>query len=167
MKILVIDDSPWNVASAHLTLKDHDYQVVDNIKDAYDILKTGKKFDVVLTDLWLPRGGFTGAMDGYRDTAETMIPAGLVFAIRATNDDTRVVICTDSDHHKDRLCSLLDLLDDGTYREKKSIEFVEARNSCVKGFWDGEKQKIVLGTYGGPNIKDWLKAMQHAQIIPQ
>jgi CheY-like chemotaxis protein len=162
MKILVIDDSPWNVASAHFTLKGHDYQVVDNIKDAYDILRTGEKFDVVLTDLWLPRGEFSGAMARHRDEADTMIPAGLVFAIRAMNDGMKVIICTDSDHHKDRLCSLLDLLNEGTYGKEKAISFVEARECCLEASWvDG---KIVLGEYQTPYIKDWSEVLKTLDI---
>lgn len=166
-KILVIDDSPQNVASAHLTLQDFDYTVVDNIADAYEILQEGEiKFDVVLTDLWLPRGNFTGAMRG-TDSPDELIPAGLVFAIRAANSGMTVVICTDSDHHQDRLCSVMDLINDWE-NESRLVHYVEARICPVEGVWrDGE---IVLCEdwldLDGPYPKDWKKAMQNAEILP-
>ncbi len=167
-KLLVIDDQPCNVASAHLTLKEgYDYKVVDNITAAYDLLKSGEKFDVVLTDLWLPRGDFTGAMRG-GDTAATPIAAGLIFAIRAMNEGMKVVICTDSDHHQDRLCSVMDLINDGTHDKEKAIYFVEARTCPVEGAW--ENGEIVLSDdwykKPGPHPKNWLQAMKVAGLVP-
>ncbi len=165
-KVLVIDDQPCNVASAHLTLKGFDYKVVDTIKAAYEILGTGEKFDVVLTDLWLPRGGFTGAMAG-GDTAETPIPAGLVFALRAANDGMKVVICTDSDHHRDRLCSLLDLIKGGILGKEKSVYYVEARECPVEGTWENGEIVLCNDWYkkSGRHPKNWLEAMKVARLI--
>ncbi len=166
-KLLVIDDQPYNVASAHLTLKGYDYKVVDSIATAYNLLNSGEKFDVVLTDLWLPRGEFTGAMRG-GDTATTLIPAGLVFAIRAMNDGMKVVICTDSDHHQDRLCSVMDLINDGKYGEEKAIHFVEARVCPVEGVWENGKIVFSDDYYKkpGPRPKNWLEAMKYVGLVP-
>ncbi len=165
-KLLVIDDQPYNVASAHMTLTGYDYKVVDSIATAYNLLKSGERFDVVLTDLWLPRGEFTGAMRG-GDTATTPIPAGLVFAIRAMNDGMKVVICTDSDHHQDRLCSVMDLIGDGT-SEKKGIHFVEARCCPVEGTWENGEIVLSKDWYNkpGPHPKDWLQVMKYAGLMP-
>ncbi len=168
-KILVIDDSPWNVASAHLTLKGYDYKMVSNIKEAYEVLTSGEVFDVVLTDLWLPRGEFTGEMRG-GDTETTMIAAGLVFAIRATNLGMKVVICTDSDHHEDRLVSVMDMLRNGRYEKRTTnfVDFVEARQCPVRGVWENGKIVLTEDWYDSkaPNPKDWLKVMQAAGIVP-
>ncbi len=167
MKILVIDDSPWNVASAHLTLKGYDYKVVGSITAAYDTLKSGEKFDIVLTDLWLPRGDFTGAMsDG--DTATTLIAAGLVFAIRAMNDGMKVVICTDSDHHQDRLCSVMDLINANTHGKKKAIYFVEARRCPINGVWENGEITLSKDWYEkpGPKPKNWLEVMKFTGLVP-
>lgn len=167
MKILVIDDMPYNVASAHLTLKDFDYRVVDSIEKAYEILKTNEKFDVVLTDLWLPRGDFIGEIGSCEDPVTKPIPAGLVFAIRASNEGMKVVICTDSDHHNDLLCSLLDLTKIGTYDKERPIKFVEARTCPVEGVW--QNGEIVFSDNwfekAGPFPKDWLKAMRIARLV--
>lgn len=169
-KVLVIDDQPCNVASAHLTLgENYEYKVVDSITDAYDILASGERFDVVLTDLWLPRGDFTGSMSGV-DSATTPIPAGLVFAIRAMNDGMKVVICTDSDHHKDRLVSVLDLINDGTSDKEKNIYFVEARSCPVEGgVWENDKIVFSRDWYkkSGPKPKNWRQAMVVAGLISE
>lgn len=165
-KILVIDDQPYNVASARMTLEGFDCRVVDNIAEAYDVLKSGERFDIVLTDLWLPRGTFTGAMwEG--DSADTQIPAGMVFAMKAANNGMRVIICSDSDHHEDRLCSLLDLVKGSPVGDKgQVISFVEARTCPVEGTW--ENGQIVLSddwyTKPGPHPKNWLGAIQSAGI---
>jgi CheY-like chemotaxis protein len=153
MKILVIDDQPRNVASAHATLAGLDYTVVSTIKEAFEILDGEKRFDVLLTDLWLPRGSFRGAMhDG--DSSETPIPAGLVFALRALNLDMKVAIVTDSNHHQDRLCSILDLVRHGKNTCTSDIVYVEAR-------WCSPKpQEWDSGTEG----KNWLKAIELAKF---
>lgn len=167
MRILVIDDQPYNVASAHLTLKGYDYKVVDKIEAAYETLKT-ETFDVVLTDLWLPRGEFKGATHG--DDPPTMpIPAGLVFAIRAANAGSRVVICTDSNHHQDILISVLDLIEEGVWGKEKAISFIEARTCPVEGVVMDDGQIVLCDDYWrkpGPRAKNWLVAMRHAGIIP-
>ena len=66
MKILVIEDQPFNIESAKQTLQGHDLTIVDCGKDAMRILagkwdgKTGGRvrpdFDCVLTDLFVPFG---------------------------------------------------------------------------------------------------------------
>jgi len=167
-RILVIDDQPCNVASAHHTLKGFSYRVVDNIIEAYKILKTGEKFDVVLTDLWLPRGNFTGAMGEWHDSETDPVAAGLVFAIRAANDGMKVIICTDSDHHQDRLCSVMDLINDETYGKEKAIYFVEARSCSIIGY-AYENGKITPSEdwleKPGPRPKNWLQVMKKVHLV--
>jgi len=165
-RILVIDDQSCNVASAHQTLGGFEVTVVDTISAAYKLLESGAKFDLVLTDLWMPRGDFKGAMS-IGDEPSTPVPAGLVFALKAANDGMRVIICSDQDHHKDRLCSLLDLIKARPGDDMgKMVMFVQADTCPVQGLWkDGQ---IVMDEdwwqTPGPRIKDWSRAIMMAGI---
>ncbi|VAW16236.1 hypothetical protein MNBD_BACTEROID05-50 [hydrothermal vent metagenome] len=178
MKILVIDDSPWNIASVVETLAGHNVVTVDNIKEAYQVLKDNSEFDAVLTDLWLPRGKFCGEIaTSYapRLTADEQIPAGLVFAIKASNLGIRTVICTDSDHHRDWICSLLDLVghvppSEGAKGDShQRIAYVEARCASMKARWeDGNIIPCEYGDMGeSPTIKDWGRAMRFSGLFPE
>lgn len=168
MKILVIDDARRNTISA-ATLLPGDVTIADTIQRAYDILKSGEQFDAVLTDLFLPLGNFRGAMNTRDyDRPSSDLPAGLVFAIKAVKMGIRTVICTDADHHSDWICSLLDLLRGG---ECKVIAYVEARIVPVEGFYDEERDEIVLCDWkdrkGKPLVKNWRAAMEHSGLFPE
>lgn len=183
MKILVIDDMPRNTASARATLTGHEVTVVDNIKQAYGLLRTfgAKQFDVVLTDLFLPRGDFRGSFNSeYSETAEQSwvdashpLPAGLVFALAAANVGIRAVICTDTSHHEDWICSLLDMLHPPFNKEEKpgdhKVAYVEARSVPMKSLWDEERKE--LKPCENPDydnvVKDWHAAMKRSGIFPE
>ncbi len=132
MKILVIDDRPENVESAKKTLAGHQLTVATTVQEAFDILFAwgvrGERegFDVVLTDLNMPLGRFTGYDRGsfvgqdaggkeekqiYRQSEEGKIelPAGVTFALAAANLGALVGICSDRNHHRDWSTALLDL----------------------------------------------------------
>lgn len=160
MKILVIDDQPQNIASAHLTLVGHEVTAVDSIQGAYDLRFAD--FDLILTDLWMPKGDFGGHTYCGEAGSETMVPAGLVLAILAAQCGKKVIICTDSDHHKDVVCTMLDRVH---YGKEQMISFVEARCANVDGIWkDGNivLQKRLWGSDNGPVIKDWQKVIDRA-----
>ncbi|MDP3899934.1 MAG: response regulator [bacterium] len=173
MKILVIEDSPRNIASARLTLADHELTICDNIQAAYDVLsdKT-QSFDVVLTDLFLPLGSFEGAMSRrYENSPDNQLPAGLVFAIKAINREMPCVICTDANHHTDWICALLDLINNGLgpYPEdrKRKIVYVEARYVYLDGSWDEDTQMLVQEKDDpSVTIKDWGMAIKFSNFFP-
>ncbi len=176
MKILVIDDSRWNVESAKLTLKDYELVVVDTVKAAYDILEGDEIFDAVLTDLMMPVGSFKGAMNTQEyGSPEDPIPAGLVFAIQAANKGMRTVVCTDANHHTDWICSLLDLVGSAWKPAEKAmmrIAYVEARCAPVEGYWDENSCKIVLDKEWWKRndkqlVKDWLGVMENSGLFPE
>jgi CheY-like chemotaxis protein len=202
LNLLVIDDSPWNQASARLTLKDHQVTVVGSIRTAYELFQYKElRYDGVLTDLYLPVGDYEGAMYSARKIAwnaikvpegfieETnrvaaqQIPAGLVFALTAVKAGVPTVICTDTDHHRDWICSLLDLVNwvqPSPGKGGRMVKFVEARSAHLNAWWDEANQIIVPyeGTelkekeyfarqWDGRFIKDWAKAMQESYLFPQ
>lgn len=168
MKILVIDDAAWNVASAYQTLQGHDLTVVDSIKAAFDILGGKEQFDAVLTDLMMPIGDFAGAINSQRCPKPSgEIPAGLAFALKAANRGSLVVICTDTNHHNDWICSLLDLLYDHRHPDSaKRVAYVEARGVPLKGVWNGSEIVMGSGLSDQPRtIKNWSEAMEFSGLF--
>jgi CheY-like chemotaxis protein len=147
MRILVIDDAPWNIESAKATLNDHELYTLSHVPDAYDELSAWKRDyyhprnppDVLLTDLWLPVGEARVGLGEYapyygghgynKERAEDrfleQIPAGLIFALRAKNLGIPAAICTDTDHHSDRFNALVESL--------SGLPKFEARNYAIEG----------------------------------
>ncbi len=151
MKILVIEDSARNIASAKLTLAAHDLTIVTNTSEAVEALRYNEERpDAVLTDLYLPRS----------TTDSTLEPSGLCLALHAVKRSIPVVICTDANHHQDPIVETLSrcLYQLHSYNEKlknecanTKIGFIDAR--CVhlkKKSWNGSE----LVDYDGPDETD-------------
>ena len=64
--LLVVDDEPAVGIALRRVLRDHDVTVVTKVKDALDLLRGGKRFDVIFSDLMMPEK--TG-MDFYQELA--------------------------------------------------------------------------------------------------
>lgn len=197
MRILVIDDSPWNIESAKITLVEYDLTTANSIDEACQKLND-EEFDAVLTDCFIEIGSFNGAFMGggvnERRLPEDLIPAGLVFAIKAANKGIRAVLCSDANHHDNHIASLMDLLV-GHYGKHagegggRDFYTIEGRDSDVKiayvqraymnGYWDREAGKIVEGKIPDefyrpenrhkrpPVPKDWKKAMAESDLFPE
>lgn len=177
MRILVIDDQKRNLASAIETLPGHEVTTAGTIEEAYRILRETTSFDAVCTDLFLPLGNFKGAMGRYATEPKNELPAGLVFAIKASNRGIRTVLCTDADHHQDWICTLLDLIKpdyiDGEVVEdnQKRIAFVEARSVVFNGYWSEKNGKLVRCGWedrrNKPYVKHWRAAMVWSGLFDQ
>ena len=168
MKILVIDDQERNLQSARELLPEYgDVTTARTIPDAFALLYE-QQFDVVLTDLFMPAAVSEGCIQPVfgKNVPDDEVPAGLVFAIKAANAGARVVICTDSDHHKNYLCAVLDLL--------AVNEFIDPRKE-VRGSYDRigrvEARNAFVGRTGyhgeGPLVKDWLEVMYYSRLFPE
>lgn len=186
MKILVIDDLDRNIAAAYATLIGHEVTTVDNIKEAFSLLRNfgAKKFDAVLTDLFLPLGDFNGSFSvSYSEKSQenwknrlAELPAGLVFALASANVGVKTVICTDADHHEDYICSLLDMIKI-PYRQRflgeevsdHHIAYVEARNATMEAHWDEESKELKPSDRPDYTnlVKDWNKAMIESRLFPE
>jgi CheY-like chemotaxis protein len=152
MKVLVIDDAARNIEAAHTTLKEHEVTTCSTIQDAYSVLERNKgSYDAVLTDLFLPLGSFRGAMSGSAEKPDEELPAGLIFALKAASLGIPVVICTDADHHQSWICTLLDLIRIGWYKNQR-VTYVEARY-------------VPLGTDEEPVTKNWLEVLYLAGLL--
>ena len=161
MKILVIDDVQENLKSASNLLTGHELTLAGDIDTAYKALQK-QSFDIVLTDLNLPIAGSQHAqrVAAHRSIDETQeAPVGLVFAIKAANKGIPVVIVSDSDHHQDIFCSLLDLLmpyyngERTVIDGRPVIEFQEARG-------------VEVGrTAENRIIKNWSAVIKNSRLV--
>lgn len=139
MRILVIDDAPWNQQSAHDLLGEkHELVVCGTVGEAFELLQNIRNrkytkaamFDAVLTDLWLPSpkevgGAYTEGLYSHDTYVGELIPAGLTFALAAvTYDIPYVAICSDANHHEDRMCALLDLIKESTRADDERDRYV-------------------------------------------
>lgn len=167
MRILVIDDQERNLKFAMELVKYGEVVTIGSIYEAYNLLKE-KEFDVVLTDLFMPVGekGVGDVLVKNRPRVDEEVPAGLIFAIKAANKGARVVICTDSDHHQNYLCSLLDILQDRWDTERKDMVADSQKHIVVV-----EARYAFVGRTGysdeGPLVKDWQEVMRRSQLFPE
>lgn len=171
MKILVIDDQERNLASAKHVLCGHDVVTISTIQEAFDALYKNADFDAVCTDLFMPLGSFRGAVNTRDyDFPSSDLPAGLVFALKASNLGIRTVICTDADHHSDWVCSLLDLLR-GNRGECARVAYVEARMATFPGYWCEDSHKIIECEWkkreNKPLLKDWLRVLKYSGLFTE
>jgi CheY-like chemotaxis protein len=179
MEVLVIEDSRWNQESAQETLGDHDVTLAKDIDEAYRALQSSEEFDAVLTDLHLPRGGWTGSVARRRVERTNSLPAGLVFALKASNMGIPTVIFTDANHHDDWFCGLLDLVGDQSVfgdgeepaNESARVAYVEARSASL-GRWDAEAEEVVDPfetdvPNDAPQVKNWATAMSRSGLFPE
>ena len=157
--------------------------VASTIGEASELVENGKarQFDVVLTDLFMPftqeerRTVFHSFTGSSREIPE-QLPIGLVFALCATNAGVPVALCTDSDHHENHICTLLDMLSIRPVnaqffgqKEKVPVTYVEARNVPMQARWDAESKTFTPTeewVFDQPIIKDWQKVLKKAQIVP-
>ncbi|MFA6042866.1 MAG: response regulator [Patescibacteria group bacterium] len=173
MKVLVIDDQKRNIASAQkLEEHGHDVVAVSTVQEAEELLtKCLGNFDAVLTDLHMPVGQFTGAMARSIPAPKEEIPVGLVFAITAANFGIRTVICTDSNHHRDWICTLLDMVHYTGDSAVRKVAFVEARCCPLEAYYDEETQNLVgcdlEQLNDKPVVKDWFRAMRRSGLFPE
>jgi CheY-like chemotaxis protein len=103
MKILVVDDKPMNLRSAHKTLSGHDVTTSPFFDEAMTFHlneKIPKEFDVVLTDLMLPLDGAMIHDCDKRIDLKQQIPLGFIIALKAISLGVKfVAIVTDIGHN--------------------------------------------------------------------
>lgn len=134
LRILVIDDSRWNLSVQSLQgLSMHEVLTAASVGEAYRQLSEGAPFSAVLSDLWFPyekpnsHPAYEKGMAEDRELIGDQIPAGAVFALAAASRGIPTAICTDHTHHNDRLVELMDLVP----RRAASMIKVEARDVRV------------------------------------
>ncbi|MBI2443890.1 MAG: hypothetical protein HYV42_01445 [Candidatus Magasanikbacteria bacterium] len=179
MRLLVIEDSPWNIASARLTLKDHELVIATDAESGFQAL-VGRyegtvwrmpSYDAALTDLFLPARNFVGFGNMRSNVPPESLPAGLIFALHAANLGIPAAIVTDADHHQDWVCNLLDLVGGSSWNDEQSqrVSYVEARQCGLRAVWR-RGELVILGEDDdcpqGTVIKDWRLAMKLAHLIP-
>ena len=105
LHILVIDDMPENIASAKSCLAGHHLTTVTGYQEAMDVLGR-EKFDVVLTDLYLPMSLQT-MWDEFR--LGELVPYGILLMVEAARQGAKhVAVVTDLSHHDDPFSAAFD-----------------------------------------------------------
>lgn len=185
--LVVIDDSPWNIASAKLTLADHRLTVFDDLGKAFDFIALGwlrlDQVDAVLTDLMMPVGGLTECkrpvdfLVKKHAQATDIIPAGLALAWLAAMQGVKSVIVSDLNHHHGVIPTMLE---EGQKRVEDHcldmgaslVSFVRADYVELVGKdWDEDARCLVDRKEDSePNldrtVKNWLSAARVAGIFP-
>lgn len=178
MKILVIDDHPGNIASAKVGLAEHEVITASTISGAIHLLRS-EVFDFVMTDMWMPpvdkdfdyeRGAFKAM---WRRPFNEPMPVGLTFALLGLAHGSKVLICSDENHHSDRFAALMDVLAyEGFESDKVGYRCVKSKSMS----WDGSALVPEFKTeqdFGGDynawrawfeqaSVKDWRKSAEQA-----
>ncbi len=104
--ILVIEDTLENIKSARKLLAGHKLTIADSYEKAMEIL--GKeKFEVVLTDLYLPMSSKTLSTDAFR--IGELVPYGFLLMCEAARQGAKyVAVVTDLGHHSDHFSAAFD-----------------------------------------------------------
>lgn len=98
-RILVIDDKPENIISAKKLLAGHKLTVAEGYEIAMKILGT-KKFDIVMTDLYMPMSSHMLSDKFFR--IGELVPYGFLLMLEAALRGAKeVAIVTNLDHHND------------------------------------------------------------------
>lgn len=115
LRILVVEDNPLHIEAARQQLASHDLTIVSGYDQASEQLNPWKKsnFDVVLTDVMIPKGGnecMSPKGVALANKQEEM-PYGPVIALKALSIGVkRVGILTSGNHHDDPFVFAFDRL---------------------------------------------------------
>ncbi|NQV88371.1 MAG: hypothetical protein HQ402_02360 [Parcubacteria group bacterium] len=105
LRILVIDDTHGNIASAESVLAGHHLTTVTGYEEAMTLLGN-EKFDVVLTDLHLPMSSKTM---GSKFQLGELVPYGMLLMVEAARQGAKhVAVITDLSHHDDPFSAAFD-----------------------------------------------------------
>ncbi|MEI6478268.1 MAG: response regulator [bacterium] len=145
MKILVIDDKVENQQSAELLRGcGHEVVIFDGPGSGLlNFLATGKKADLIMTDMMMPPGEM---MDANRTTPERRTieqPLGLVIALKACCLGIPVAVCSNLDHHRTEIPALMGWVRLGMDMPNPPVVFISD---------DGQKE-----------ARNWVEILEEAQ----
>ena len=105
-RILVIDDTQKHIASAKKCLAGHHLVTATSYEEAMNIL-AGEKFEVVLTDLYLPMSSWGLSPEAFE--LGKQVPYGMLLMIEAARQGAKyVAVVTDLNHHSDPFSAAFD-----------------------------------------------------------
>jgi len=133
--ILVIDDRSENIASAKKLLAGHNLVLAEGYEQAMDIL--GKeKFEIVLTDLYMPMSSRTLSKSAFKMGEE--VPYGLLLMLEAARSGaTHVAVVTDLNHHSDHFSAAFDHFSRSSLRiENAKVKMMQVYAKTEEGAKD-------------------------------
>lgn len=119
MKILVVEDKPENIKAAESFLTGHEVTIVTGFDQAYELFHPDSgdpkeaPFEVVLTDVMLPKGGNRCMSYEGQELARRQgtMPYGPIIALHALQAGVKKIgIITSGDHHADPFVFAFDFL---------------------------------------------------------
>jgi|APSaa5957512576_1039674.scaffolds.fasta_scaffold73683_1 CheY-like chemotaxis protein len=182
LKILVVEDNENNIRAAEAMLAEHDVTIVSGYDQAREEILDD--FDILLTDVMLPKGGYEMMGDEGRQLVKSQgeMPYGayiLLLALDKSRNKTikKIGMITAGNHHNDPFVFALDGVEGFEIGDVK----VAITNNCnlyvsTKNFstiinvkkldWDEMKKMISAGEI--VEVKDWsrlLKGLTHDTSI--
>lgn len=162
MKILLVEDTQRHIDAAKSQLSEHELTIVTGFDQAREELglrcmdtprhdNYGLEvlpFDVLLTDVMLPKGGSECMGPEGQELAEQQgpMPYGPIIALHAIQRGIkRVGILTDGNHHSDPFIFAFDNL--------KGFQIADVRVVCSNEY-------VILGSSIRELIKDWAKLLE-------
>lgn len=148
MKILVVDDKKKHRDAAVEQLKDHDVVVAIHFDDAVPLING--KFDVVLTDLLMPKGSReTMGPNGMALIFDEMAFGFAISFIAAYRGVHMIAVLSDANHHDHPMSYALDYLASPFQLGDCKLVF----SNC----W--------LIKWGDEYVKDWKRALDELQRL--
>ena len=152
MKILIIEDTEIHMQSAREQFGSHELEVVSSYEQGeFALQKVG--FDVVLTDLMMPKGG--DAIMGPKGMRYIfdLLPYGFPLLLLATKKSTPYIgLVTDVNHHDHPMSACIDPLSSAYWNEQDSQRALFRMNDSKVG--------IFHAPFLSDGRKDWNRVLE-------
>ncbi len=143
--ILVVEDTLRHRKSAAKLLAGHKLTIAKGYEEAMEIM-AGNKFDVVLTDLYMPMSPKTLGQTAFE--LGKVVPYGLLLVLEAARNGAKfVAVATDLGHHDDYMAAAFDHYGRFDFKiEKAKVRFFHCPMTSI----DGEQE----------SVKDWKAVLE-------
>ncbi|MBI2146685.1 response regulator [Candidatus Woesearchaeota archaeon] len=156
LDILVIEDTLKHRESAQVQLKEHKLVVLTNYEEGQKALESGYHYNVLLTDLMMPKGGrSTMGPEGMKYIFD-LLPFGFPLAFLAAKIKIPYIgIVTDINHHDHPISAAIDPISGGYWRDSSSEQYLYTINDSKLG--------IFHAPFTDDGRKDWNKVLEVLQ----
>ena len=153
LEILVIEDTGKHRESARDLLKEHKLVVLANYEEGQKALESGYHYNVLLTDLMMPKcGRSTMGPEGMKYIFD-LLPFGFPLAFLAAKIKVPYVgIVTDVNHHDHPMSAAIDPISGAYWSESSSESRLYTINDSTLG--------IFHAPFTDDGRKDWNKVLE-------
>ena len=151
LDILVIEDTEKHVDSAREQFKEHKLVLARSYEEGRSALESGYHYNVLLTDLMMPKGGREIMGPEGMKYIFDLLPFGFPLAFLAAKIQIPYIgIVTDVNHHDHPISAAIDPISGAYWRE--SSEYLYQINDSKLG--------IFHAPFTDDNRKDWNKVLE-------